>query len=92
MTRPPMPRADKKRKLVCVYSTQLNMYEVRMITNKGKVAKTFAPQVAFTQDIRVAFRRFTVPLAGFRSVPDVHKEECRSWNDYIETVWRKANG
>lgn len=91
MNKTPMPRVDKKRKLVCVYSTTLKMFEVRMITNKGKVSKMFNPEVAFTDDIRNAFRRFTVPFAGFKSVPAVNKMKCTSWNDYIETVWRTAN-
>lgn len=86
-----MPRVSKKRKLVCVYSVQLNMYEVRAITNKGKVSKSFAPQVAFTDDIHEAFRTFTVPFAGFKAVPRIDKYKCGSWNEYIERVWSAAN-
>lgn len=86
-----MPRVDRKRKLVCVYSTELKMFEVRMITNKGLVSKMFAPEVAFTDDIREAFRRFSVPLAGFRAVANIHKEKYRSWNEYIQGVWKEYN-
>ncbi len=91
MNKAPMPRVDKKRKLVCVFSTQLRMFEVRMITNKGMVSKKFDPQTAFTDDVHIAFRRFSVPFAGFKSVPRVDKAKCKSWNEYIETVWRMAN-
>lgn len=90
MTKQPMPRVDRKRKLVCVYSTQLGMFEIRMVTNKGKVSKMFNPQTAFTDDVRNAFKRFTVPFAGFKAVPSVNKAKCRSWNEYIETVWQSA--
>lgn len=86
----PMPRVDKKRKLVCVYSSQLCMFEIRMITAKGKVSKMFAPEVAFTAEIRAAFRRFTVPFAQFRAVAGVQKSDYKSWNAYIEGIWRRA--
>lgn len=85
-----MPRVDKGRKLVCVYSSKLGMFEIRMITSKGRVSKMFAPQVAFTEDIREAFKRFTVPFARFRAVPGVEKSACKSWNGYIEAVWQRA--
>lgn len=88
--RTPMPRVNKKHKLVYVYSTSLQMHEVRQITNKGVVSKMFAPQVSFAADIRDAFRTFTIPFAGFKAVPRIDKDKCKSWNDYIETVWRIA--
>lgn len=91
MKRTPMPRVNKKYKLVCVYSTSLNMFEVVAITNKGKVSKMFAPQVAFTDDVHVAFKNFTVPFSGFKTVPAIRKDKCRSWNGYIETIWAAAN-
>lgn len=93
MQRQPLPRAELKRKLVCVYSTELQMFEVRAITNKGKVSKQFAPITAFTQDVTKAFQRFRlagIPFAGFRTVGGVKKEECGSWNEFIEAVWLKA--
>lgn len=90
--RTPLPRVDRKRKLVCAYSTSLNMFEVRKVTSRGIVSKMFAPQKAFTDDIREAFRRFEgIPFAGFRSVPKVNKRKCTSWNAYIEAVWAAAN-
>lgn len=91
MNRSPLPRVDKKRKLVYVYCASLKMHEVRMITNKGVVSKMFAPQTSFADDIRDAFRSFTVPFAAFRSVPRVDKRKANSWNGYIEMVWRAAN-
>lgn len=91
MKRTPMPRVHKKRKLVCVYSYSLNMFEVRQITNKGLVSKKFDPQVAFTDDIHEAFQNFTVPFSGFRTVPRIDKYKFRSWNEYIQGVWAAAN-
>jgi len=86
-----MPRVDRKRKLVCVFSTELQCFEVRQITNKGLVSKVFNPQVFFTTDIKEAFRHFTVPFAKFRSVAGVDKNRYRSWNEYIQGVWAKSN-
>lgn len=89
--RAPMPRVNIKRKMVCVYSTHLEMFDLVAITNKGKVSKMFARQTAFTIDIHEAFRKFTVPFAGFKAIPAIDKEKCKSWNHYIETVWAAAN-
>lgn len=92
LSRTPLPRADIKHQFVVVYSAELNMFELRAITNKGKVSKAFAPQVAFTSDIREAFRKkFTVAFAPFRAVPGVDKGNCETWNEYIEKVWSQAN-
>ena len=88
--RTPLPRVNKKRQLVYVYCNQLQMHEVRAITNKGRVSKMFAPQTSFKQDIREAFRHFTVPFAGFRAVPRINKYQYKSWNEYIEAVWATA--
>lgn len=90
-TRTPLPRVDLKRKLVCVFSTGLQMFEVCSITNKGHVSKVFNPEVAFTTDINAAFGRFSVPFAGFRAVPGVDKTTFGSWNSWIEGIWAKAN-
>jgi hypothetical protein len=87
----PIPRVDLKRKLVCVYSTQLSMFEVCQMTNKGTVSKMFKPQVAFTDDVHKAFKRFTVPFARFRIVAGVKRDQCKTWNEWIERVWQKAN-
>lgn len=92
LSRTPLPRADLKHGYVVVYSTELKMFELRAITNKGKVSKAFAPQVAFTSDIREAFRKkFTAAFAPFRAVPGVNKAHCQTWNEYIEKVWAQAN-
>lgn len=90
--RTPLPRVDQRRKLVMVYSTSLNMFEVNQITNKGLVSKAFAPQIAITDDIHQAFKRFTVPAAGFKAVPGVDKSLFKTWNEFIQGVWAKATG
>jgi hypothetical protein len=87
----PLPRVDKKRRLVCVYSPHLGMFDLYSINKKGLVNKSVAHQWAFTDDVKDAFRKFTVPFAKFRAIPKVSVRKFRTWHSYVEGVWFAAN-
>lgn len=88
----PLPRINKKLKMVCLYHSILKMFEVFTITDKGLVSRAIAPQSHFTDDVQEAFRHFQdVPFAGFKSVKGVDVTKYRTWNEYAEGVWTEAN-
>ncbi|NIQ13614.1 MAG: hypothetical protein GTO02_04135 [Candidatus Dadabacteria bacterium] len=87
------PRVRKDKRLVCVYHESLECFEVYKITKKGKVSKKFEPRVAYTDDVKEAFRNIDVPLAGFRTVPKTSKlkDLAQTWDEYVEMIWAKAH-
>lgn len=86
------PRVHRKRKIVCLYSPNLNMFEILHITDKGLVSRKIATQSCFTDDIKHAFRQFNgIPLTGFRIVTGIDIRSYNTWNEYAEAVWQKTN-